>query len=111
MRKRTMIRLGLLVTSVCLSLWQAPRIIEMLDSLSRQKSSLPGMPGVSIPLPDSARAALEKAGLAVPKEKPKAELVVFSPDGKRLNPDEQKRLLDQAERMRPKPPSPPAQRK
>jgi len=99
------------LTGVCLSLWQAPRLIELIDSMSRQGGLIPGMPGGTNALPDSARAALEKAGLATPKEQAKAELVVFSPDGKRLNPGEQKRLLEQAERMRPKPPPSPAQRK
>ena len=78
MRKRTLIRMSLMLGSVCMTAWQLPMLLEKFEAIK----------GQSFGLPTAVRATELPAGTTVTKPVQPGELVVFSPEGSKLTPDQ-----------------------
>ncbi len=90
MKRSVVIKRGLLLLAVCLAAWQLPTIIEQaLVVQERFRSGVAaGEPGASLPTPPPKRAGERK-------------MVVISPSGERLSPDEREKLRKAAEAAAP----------
>lgn len=78
MRKRTLIRMSLMLGSVCMTAWQLPMLLEKFETIK----------GQSFGLPTAVRASEIPAGTPVTKPVQPGELIVFSPDGSKLTPEQ-----------------------
>lgn len=92
MRKRTLIRMSLMLGSVCMTAWQLPMLLEKFDTITQ---------GKGFALPTAVRASEIPAGTPVAKPVQPGELVVFSPDGSKLTPEQAEALKKRAAAQAP----------
>lgn len=118
MSKRRIIRHTLLLASLAVGLYQAAGTLELIGSVKRPcglagANQLTNMLSGGSCAPSAGEAASILSALGV-KSAPAAGaaegkgMTLYSAGGKALSPEEQKKLLLEAERLRPKPKSPPA---
>lgn len=91
MRKRTLIRMSLMLGSVCMTAWQLPMLLEKFEAIK----------GQSFGLPTAVRASDIPAGTPVENPVQPGELVVFSPDGSKLTPEQVEELKKKAAAQAP----------
>lgn len=124
MSKGKVIKMVLILGSVCASLYQAAQFIDILNNAKANNSltglvpggiapggALAGSPlnalGADLAASQSAQADFFKRfGATSAAEPPKSkEIVVFSANGKKLTPEEAEALRKEAERNRPRAPA------
>lgn len=118
MSKGTIIKAVLVSGSLCAALYQAAQFMDVLSSAKGQQAmNRPqaggGAAGLQAMINGAGGAApgaqdllKQLGGMGAVTETPATkEVVVFSPDGKKLTPEQQEALRKQAERNRPRVPA------
>jgi hypothetical protein len=94
MKRRRVIRTGLVLVSLCVSAWQAPALLEKVEGLMNSWKN-PSLAG-------AAEFQLPEGALGVSPEGGEAGMLIISPGGAEIGEDERQRLIAQAQSLAPK---------